>query len=509
MSTTANNQRLVKNTLFLYLRMFLTMGIALYTSRVNLASLGIENYGVYNIVGGTVALFSFINITLTGATSRFLTFEMGANNKANLNKTFRTSLSVHLIIAFVILCIAETIGLWLLNNKINIPIEKTFAASVVFQISILTSVISILQVPFTASIISHENMGVYAYISIYECLAKLGIAYIIYVVPNQKLIVFASLIALVHASLFFIYVVICLKKYDECVIKPSFEKNIMLPILRYSGWDLYGNLSSVARTYGIAVVLNMFFGVVVNAAVGIANQVQSAVMGFVENFMTALRPQIVKYFASGDVLQMTKLICAASKYSFILFFFVSFPLIIENHYVLNLWLKEIPDYAVAFTQFSLMIGWNSALFRPVVFGIHAVGKIRNMSIINGTIILLIIPISYLAFYSGLKPVWAYVINLCLLLICSFINLFQMHQLINAFSILYFLRNVLIDALKVVLPTALVAFLITNFWEESLLRFILSCMSFSTITLLITYFFVADSKTRMIAKNFIYKKLLRR
>lgn len=509
MSNNSNNQRLVKNTLFLYIRMFLTMGIALFTSRVNLSSLGIENYGIYNIVGGTVALFSFINITLTGATSRFLTFEIGKKDASCLERTFRTSLSAHLIIAGIILLLAETMGLWFLNNKINIPADKMSAATVVYQISILASMVSILQVPFTASIVSHEDMGIYAYVSIYECLAKLGIAYIIYLVPENKLIIFALLIASVSFSLFTLYVCICLKKYPECILKPIFDKKILLPILRYSGWDLYGNMSAMARTYGIAVVLNIFFGVVVNAATGIAHQVQHAIMGFVENFMTALRPQIVKYFASGEIEEMTKLIYAASKYSFLLLFVISFPLIVECPFILNLWLKNVPDYAVSFTQFSLMIGWNSALFRPVVFGIHATGKIRNMSVINGTIILLIIPFAFVAFYIGKEPYWAYIINIGLLLIASSINLIQLHRLIPDFSIVHFFRNVILNILKAIVPAIIIAHAIIASFDPSLLRLAIMCTSLILCICCITYFFIMDADTRKIALGFFIKKLKRK
>ncbi len=496
MSAYVNNKRLVKNTLLLYIRMFLIMGISLYTSRVVLRYLGVVDYGVYNIVGGVVALFSFINVTLTGATSRFLTFNLGQNNYESLTKTFKTTITVHIIIAFIIVLLAESIGLWFLYNKVNIPDDRFVDSLWVYQVSIFTAIISILQVPFTALIISHEDMNVYAYVSIYEALAKLVVAFILSVIVIKKLVIYSFMVAFVAFTLFIIYALVCRRKYVECVIKPQCDFSILMPILKYSGWDLYGNLSAMARTYGISVVLNLFFHSIINAATGIATQVQNAIMGFVENFMTAARPQIVKYYASGQMEEMCKLINNSAKYSFLLLFLISFPLIVECSYVLHLWLDIVPDFAIPFTQFSLMIGWNSALFRPVVFGIHATGDIKSMSLINGTIILLIIPLSYYAFVNGASPVYAYLFNIILLLLSSCVNLFQLHSLVAHFSVKSYLKYVLFDILKVVVPTALVLYILLSTIEEGFIRFIMSVSVSSIIIVVVTWFGVADKNLRL-------------
>lgn len=506
MLPSSNNKRLIKNTLFLYIRMFFTMGIALFTSRVILKSLGIEDFGIYNIVGGTVALFSFINITLTGATSRFLTYELGVGNTDRLQATFSTSIFVHFIIAGVILILAETIGLWLLHNKINIPEEKFNQAIYVYQISILTSLISIIQVPFTATIISHENMSIYAYISIYECLMKLIIAYVLYWIPTNRLIIYSILIASVAITLLLFYIFFCNKKYKECSLTPQFNISILMPVLKYSGWDLYGNMSTMARTYGISVILNLFFGALINAATGIANQVQQAVMGFVENFMTASRPQIVKYYASNRHEDMCELIYNASKYSFLLLFLISFPLIIESNFILHLWLGEVPNYTLQFTQLSLLIGWNSALFRPIVYGIHATGKIKTMSFINGTIILLIIPLSYFSFKHGASPIWSYIFNITLLILTSIINLIQLQKLISTFSINKFLHDVLINITKVIIPTSLLIVFITHTINEGILRLLLNLSLSIFIVPTLTWFFITEKSTRKHISAFILSKI---
>lgn len=489
------NKRLIKNTLLLYIRMFFIMGIGLFTSRVILNSLGVEDFGIYNIVGGTVALFSFLNVTLSGAASRFLSFDIGRNNQESLTQTFRTTIAVHIIIALAIVLLAETLGLWFLYNQINIPDGKFSAALFVYHISILTSIISILQVPFTASIISHEDMGVYSYVSILEAVSKLATAYIILTIGSHKLEIYASLIAAVALLLFIIYVCICVRKYPECILKPKFNLQILKPIIKYSCWDLYGNLSAMARTYGIAVVLNMFFGAVINAATGIATQVQNAVMGFVENFMTAARPQIVKYYAAQRFQDMTTLIYNASKYSFILIFLVSFPIIVECSYILRLWLGVVPDYAVPFTQFCLIMGWNSALFRPIGFGIHSTGKIKSMSFVNGTIILCIIPLSYIAFKNGCSPTTAYAFNITLLLLSSTFNTFLLQRLVPEFSSRMFLKHVLVEILKIVLPTSIMIFFLVSKIEQGPIRLILTLLCSTILVLTTAWVWVTDKNTK--------------
>lgn len=486
--------------------MFFTMGVALYTSRIVLISLGFEDFGIYNIVGGTVALFSFINITLTGATSRFLAYEIGAGDENKLMEIFRTSLAVHLIIATLIILLAETIGLWFLYHLINIPDGKFNEALIVYQVSIFTSIIAIIQVPFTASIISHEDMNVYAYVSIFECVAKLFIAFFIGCFSQNRLIVYACMIAFVAIALCIIYVYVCKRRYGECVIKPHFNVRVIRPLLSYSVWDLYGNMSAVARTYGVSVILNIFFGALINAATGIANQVQHAVMGFVENFMTAARPQIVKYYAVNERERMCELIYNASKYSFLLLFLISFPLILEASYILHIWLKDVPDYAVQFTQFSLIIGWNSALFRPVVYGIHSTGKIRNMSLINGSVILCVLPLSYLVFQIGASPVWAYILNIVLLFIASGINLIQLQRLMPEFRVYTYMQKVLFEVFRVVIPTVIIVVVLHRLIQNDFLRLCVISIVSCIIVFLFTWFFITDDNTKMKIRDIIKRKI---
>lgn len=487
--------------------MLLLMVIALYTSRVVLELLGIEDFGIYNVVGGTVALFSFINLTLTGATSRFLTYELGTGNKTKLKEIFTTSLSIHFFITLIILILAYTIGLWFVYHKLNIPDCRFETALFVYHVSIFTSLLAIIQTPFTASIISHEDMDIYAYVSIFEGIAKLLVTFILTIVSVDKLYLYSILIAIVAFTIFLIYFCICIKKYEECIIKPTLKMGTLRPIMLYSGWDLYGNLSSVARTYGVAVILNLFFGAVINAATGVANQVQNAVMGFIENFMTASRPQIVKLYASGQTIDMCILIYNSAKYSFLLLFVLSYPLILETSFVLNLWLVEVPPFAVVFTQLSLFIGWNSALFRPVVYGIHSTGKIRDMSMINGSIILLVVPLAYICFNFGFQPFWAYLLNILLLLCASIVNLFQLQNLVCEFRIINYLKYVVLDILKVVVTTICLTTPIQVYMDDTWLRFLLVlfvslCSVFAT-----SWFLILDKKQRAYMICYIRKRFL--
>ena len=292
-NTSANNKRIAKNTAFLYLRMFISMAVSLYTSRIVLQTLGVEDFGVYNVVGGVVAMFSFINATMSTATSRFLTFEIGKGNQQRLNDTFNASFWVHVIIAIIVVVLCETIGIWFITNKMVIPEGREFATQVVFQLSIIAAVISITQVPYNATIIAHEKMNIYAYIELVNVFLKLGIVYFLMISSFDKLILYAVMTLLVNACVMMFYRYYGKRKFKECKISRKLQWDIIKPMLNFSCWDLYGNLSVTARTQGVAMLLNVFFGPIMNAAEAISTQVQTAVIAFASNVNTAVRPQIV------------------------------------------------------------------------------------------------------------------------------------------------------------------------------------------------------------------------
>ena len=348
MSSSSNNKRVAKNTLFLYFRMILIMLVTLYTSRVVLAELGIKDYGIYNVVGGVVAMFSFLNNCMSSATQRFMTFELGRGDMARLKKVFAASLNIHITIGVIIVLLAETIGLWFVNHKLVIAPDRMTAANWVYQFSILTFCVNIIQVPYNAVLIAHEKMSVYAYISILEAFLKLGIVYLLVIVPADKLITYGILVFAVQLIIRGIYQVYCRRHYVESKFRLFWDKGLYKQMSGFAGWNLFGSVAWLLRDQGLNIVLNLFFGTAINAARGVASQVSSAVMGFISNFQVALNPQITKNYATGNIPEMEKLSYLGIKFSFLLLFTMAFPLCLNIDYVLHLWLVEVPDYTALF-----------------------------------------------------------------------------------------------------------------------------------------------------------------
>jgi len=416
----SNNKRIVQNTLFLYFRMFITMGVALYTSRIVLDVLGIEDYGIYNVVGGVVSLLAFLRGALSTSTSRFLSYELGAKNEIRLRETFRTALALHLVLALFLFLVLETFGLWFVYSKLTIPDERMSAAVFVYHFSVITCCLQIFQLPFNSAIISHERMGAFAYISVIEVVLKLVIVYFLEIGCFDRLKFYAVLMFCITSLISGFYVIYSLRNFNECDLRVKISRSIARPMLTFSGWDLYGTLSVAVRGQGLNVLQNMFFGPVVNAATGVANQVMHAIMGFATNFMVAIRPQIYKSYAAKEWNRFSLLINNSSKFCFLLLFVLSFPLLLEAEFVMKLWLKEVPDFAVVFCQLSIVNNWISVMFRPIVYGIHATGNVKRISIINGSIYLAVLPLSYFFLKMGGGPVIPFILNIILLTIGHFI-----------------------------------------------------------------------------------------
>ena len=339
MSEFSTNKRVAKNTLFLYFRMILIMLVTLYTSRVVLAELGIKDYGIYNVVGGVVMMFSFLNNCMSSATQRFMTFELGKGDMQKLRNVFAASLNIHIFIALIIVILAETIGLWFVNEKLVISHDRIFAANWVYQFSILTFCVNIIQVPYNAVLIAHEKMSIYAYISILEVLLKLGIVYLLAIVSSDKLIVYGMLVFIVQLIIRCIYQAYCKRHYEESKFKLFWNKYLYKQMSSFAGWNLFGSVAWLLRDQGLNIVLNLFFGPAINAARGIASQVSNAVIGFISNFQVALNPQITKNYATGHILEMEKLSYMGIKFSFLLLFIMVFPICLNIDYILHLWLE--------------------------------------------------------------------------------------------------------------------------------------------------------------------------
>lgn len=496
MAEISSNRTIAKNTLLLYLRMAFTMIVSLYTSRVILSVLGVVDDGIYSIVGGTVSMFMFLNGALSGATSRFLTFELGRENKDKLKKTFSAALLVHYILAVVIFVLLETIGLWLLNHKLIIPEERMYAARVVFQLSVISTLLSVTQVPYTASIISHEKMGAFAYMSILEAVLKLLICYLLQVSHFDKLITYGILILVVRTIIRMLYRIYCIRKFEECHLSLVRDRSLIKPILSFSSWDLLGNLSVTARDQGVDVIMNMFFGPAINSAAGKAGVVCNAINGFSNNFLTAIRPPIVKSYSIGNIRKMEELMIDASKYAYSLLILLSVPFFFESQFVINLWLKNPPEYAALFCVVDLIMVLIISLFRPLTYAIHASGRIRFMSIANGIIFLSSVPIAYILLLTGKNPIAPWIAKCVLQLFVSMSNLYCVKRNIPEFDVALFLKHTALPAIlsvSIILPITYLVY--RQFPDSSWWRFLSVC-TVSTLTVAATvYFIVFDKKMR--------------
>lgn len=403
-TTIEKNKRIAKNTLLLYFRMLLTMMVTLYTSRVILNVLGVEDFGIFNVVGGVIAMLSFLNGALSNAGSRYLTFELGKRKEGNSKKMFSTILCIHFILAIVILIIGETLGLWFVYNKLVIPNDRMLAALWVYHCSILSAVITIISVPYNSLIIAREKMTVFAYISIVEVLLKLIIVWILALLPYDKLIVYAILFLGVQLFIRLLYNHYCIKHFPESRTMPTYYPKQMKEIFVYACWTMNGNLAVVGYTQGINILLNMYFGPIVNAARGIAIQVQTAVMSFVHNFQIATKPQIIKSYALKDFEYMHSLIIASSKYGIYLMMFISFPILLCIDPILQIWLGTVPEYTSSFVTIMLLTGLLQPLSSALIAGVHATGDIRKFQFFEGTSLLTVVPIAYLLLeYRHISP----------------------------------------------------------------------------------------------------------
>lgn len=490
------NKRIAKNTIVLYFRMLVNMAVGLYTSRIVLSTLGVVDYGIYNVIGGVVLMFAFLNTTLSGATSRFLTFELGKQNLENLKKTFSSALTIHIGVALIILVLAETIGLWFLENKLNIPEGRMLAARIVYQFSILSSMISVTQVPYNASIISHERMDVFAYVSILDGLLKLLIVFLLFIGEHDKLIVYAILLFVVTTLIALIYRFYCTRNYEECHYKFEYDKQTLKPLLQFSGWDLYGNLSVVACVQGMNILLNLFFGPTVNAAAALGNQVRNAVSGFSANFLTAVQPQMVKEFAQNNLKSMSRLVINSSKYSFVLSYILYFPLILENKFALSLWLIEVPDFTVIFCQLTLIYSLIGALVTPINMAIHATGKIKFLSLATGSLFLITLPISYVLLRLGYSPVYPFIVNIVIFILAYFSNLLILRKNVNEFSIRLMVKKVLVPCLLLVLSSIPIPLFAYYEMTEGWLRFMTTSILSVFLTGIMAFFIILDRDMRM-------------
>lgn len=501
----SNNKRIAKNTLMLYIRMLLSTVVSLYTSRVVLQTLGVEDYGIYGVVGGIVAMFSFLNSTMAGATSRFLTFEMGKGDKERLKDTFSSALIIHIGIALLVFILAETVGLWFLNNKLVIPEGRMGAAHWVYQCSILATIFAITQVPYNALIISHERMGIYAYIEILNVSLKLLIVFLLTIFTIDKLKVYAVLVLTVSIIIRMIYRIYCMRNFSESHFSFTFKKDILKPMLSFSGWDFYGNMCVIVRQQGTNFLINNFFGVIANAASSIATTVSGVVSGFAFNIITAFRPRIIKSYAQENWCEMQTMINNAIKFSTLFLNMLTIPFLFETSFIIQLWLGKVPQYVEPLIRLTLIANCVGNINSIIVIGIHATGRIKRISFLTGTLFLLTIPISFFLLRLGCNVETVYIVNVLSNIFIVSLNLWIMKKQIDNINILSIIKVIVLSILITLLSVILILFIYKSM-DEGFIRLIAISICDLITMLLFTYILGLDRKQRNSVNNYILTKL---
>lgn len=470
MSNTENNKRIAKNTLLLYFRMMLIMLVSLYTVRVVLDTLGVIDFGIYNVVGGVVVMFSFLSNTMASASQRFFAFDIGRNDMPQLKRTFSMTVIIYVIIGLIILLLAETVGLWFLNTQMVIPPERMEAANWIYQFSILSFLVTIMTIPFNAIIIARENMSVYAYVSIVEVILKLGVVYLLVLFTTDKLKLYAILMFATTLITSFIYLIICKRKYEETNFKFYWDKGLFKTLISYSGWNLFGTVTGMANDQGMNLLLNIFFGPAVNASRAIAYRVNMAISSFSQNFYTAVNPQIIKSYAIGDRDNMIKLIFKSSKFAYYLLLLISLPILLEAEFVLSLWLKHIEKDMVIFTNLAIIYVLVNSLENPLTQAARSTGRIKNYQIVVGSITLMALPISYYLLKLNFKAESTMYVLIIITFISLFARLWILKSLIN-FPVSNYLSQVLLRVIVVSLISLMIPVLVLFNLEEGTFRFL--------------------------------------
>lgn len=504
-ATSENTKRIAKNTLMLYIRMLFSMAVSLFTTRVILDTLGASDYGISNLVGGVVGMMGIVTSLLSEGTTRFITIALGRNNLSELHNTFSASVTIHVILAAIILILGELIGPSIVIN-LNIPPDRIGAAQFVFQLSLIISILGIIQTPFHAAIVAHERMSVYAYISIWDVLAKLGIVYLLVSFDADKLKLYSALYSIVGVITAMLYVIYCRKHFEECrtfVLKA--DKKLYKDIFNYTGWNSIGAIAFTMNSQGITILLSAF-GTSVNAARGIAGSVSGVVYKFVDSFQIAAKPQIVKLCAVGDFENMNNLIMRVSKFSSYLMGLIGIPLFLEMEYVLQLWLKDVPEYTLHFARLTLIQGFVQSVDFPIGAGIHAVGKMKLPNITSAFIYMAILPISYFIIQLGASPSVTYIVVVCVYPLAFLMDLYIINKY-TQFPVFNYLGKIILPSIVYILVILLVVYwLLVVFVAPSFLRLVLTSFVSTLIYLPLVYFMGLTTSERMFVKGMVRKKL---
>lgn len=505
MSNTSDNKRIAKNSILLYIRMFIMVIISLYTSRIVLKTLGVEDFGINNVVGGVITFLGFLTGSLAGASSRFITVALGKGDYRELKNTFNNIVLIHGLFSIIVLIIGETIGLWFVTTQLNIPAGRENAAMWVYQLSILTSIGSLISSPYNAAIIAHEKMSAFAYLTLGDAILKLLAVFLLVYTPFDKLIFYAVYVCIIQLFDFIVYIIYCNRKFEETkgLTFQNTDKHLFRQIFSYAGWTMNGNLAYFGFTQGLNILLNILFSPVVNAARGIAVQIQNIANTFSTNFLMALNPQLTKSYANGNLKRMHELIILSSKFSVYLMIMICIPLSLEVNYILKLWLGNFPEYTDIFVRIILITSILSCLANPIITSVHATGRLMKFQLYESSILLTILPISYISLkFFNTKPESVFIIHIVIEIITQYIRLKIVLPMIN-FDIKIYVKEVLLKIIPVFIVAPIIPLWIFCSVDENILTFILVCLT-SVLSVSVSIYLLGISKAERI---YINKKIL--
>lgn len=508
MSTTVRNPgRIALNTGLLYVRMLFMLIIGLYTSRVVLEALGVDDYGIYSVVGSIVAMFEFINGSMTTSTSRFLTYRLGLEEEgkgvsAELHTVFSTAFIIHLGVAGIVLILGETLALWYVLEELVLPDGRREAAVWLLQFSLMAAMIQVITMPYTSVIIARERMGAFAYISIYEAVMQLATAFIVMYLPAGKLVAYGALLMVIKVSVCIIYAIYCRHRFEETRGKTTFDKRMFKEMARFAGWIMNGSLALVGYMQGLNILLNWFFGPAVNAARGLAVTIQGKVSAFCQNFQTAVIPQITKSYAAADLPYMHKLVINSSRYSFYLVLLLSLPLLLQTDFILKIWLSVVPPWTAQFIRWTLLVGLLDALRMPLNASVHATGKLKRFQLIEGSLLLLIVPAAWVILHFGGNPVSVFIVQFIVFIITQGARIIIVCPMIGMRPGTY-VKKVIGDLLRVSITAVLVPIALWHIGPtgNDTANFFIVCTA-SVLSVGVTVFYLGldkESRHKLIAR----------
>lgn len=497
-----NNKRIAKNTFFLYFRLLFTMFISLYTTRTVLNVLGVTDYGIYNVVCGFVALFSFLNTTMSNGIQRFYNYEAGKDGIESITKVYQTAISIQLLLAIVLLLILEPLGTWYINNRMVIPSERLYAANWVFQFSLFSLVLLVLQVPFSAAVMAHEKMNYYAIVGIIDAILKLVIVLILPYFNGDSLIIYGLLTFLISLTNLLLYMSYALKNFKELKLSKVFHKNLFISIFKFTGWNLVEMFAWTTQGQGVNIILNHFYGPTLNAAQGIANQVSSALNSFCTNLSIAFRPQLVRSYAEGNYSRTTSLMYTMSKVMFAMVTIMIVPIILEMKYIFYIWLGDnIPDYTIQFSTLILISMLPRNMTTALSQVIHASGQMKNYQLGSAAVVLLILPISFILLKNGADPTYIYVINIFIFIMLWIVDVLLARRVFE-FSLKYYAFKVAMPCVITLILSPILPFVCTRIMNEGIWRLILVLIISILSCVTISFLLLLNSEEKRYIKNII-------